>query len=87
MSLSGGRSVHCMWAFEYREQAASLAFEQLIAGVEQCGAQGLGRDQNVSHPDYYDLRRYELGGRGVSVSLKDKGALQQTLVFLNVRGR
>jgi len=44
-------------------------------------------DQIVNHPDAYDLREFELDGSTYAVSLKDKGALQQTYVFLRVPQR
>jgi hypothetical protein len=44
----------------------------------------MATDQSVNHPDAYDLRLFRLDGAEFAVSLKDKGALQQTLVFLRV---
>ena len=40
----------------------------------------------VNHPDSYDLRQYAWEGGVVSLSLKDKGALGATMVFLRMQG-
>lgn len=86
LMLSGGVQLHCGWAFAYRAPAAAAAFESLVATVSNCLGEGAAvtADLNVNHPDYYDLQTFELGGREVGVSLKDKGALSQTYVFLRM---
>ncbi len=38
----------------------------------------------VNHPDSYDQITTQISGRDVSLPLKDKGALAQTLVFLRI---
>jgi len=84
LNTQGARSLHCMWKFDYRSDAAGRAFETLLEKVETCGSEAARKDQNVNHPDFYDLRLFKIGQREVGVSIKDKGALQQTLVFLIV---
>ncbi len=79
--LGGGTSFDCAWGFEYRSVEANDAFEILVEQVAECGALITVQDQLVSHPDSYDLRQYSVDGKEVSVSLKDKGALNQTYVF------
>lgn len=85
LNLDGGRSLHCIWRFDYRAADAKKAFEILVAKVAACGDAAEQLDQGVNHPDSYDLRQFTLQDRGFAVSLKDKGALQQTLVFLTVK--
>lgn len=86
LMLGGGSQVHCGWSFEYRTPAAQDAFAQTIVAVTNC----LGPDtratldQDVNHPDFYDLQTFDADERVISVSLKDKGALQQTLVFIRI---
>ncbi len=79
--LGGGTSTDCAWAFDYRSLEATKAFETLVAKVAECGVVISEKDQQVSHPDSYDLRQYEVDGKEISVSLKDKGALNETYVF------
>lgn len=87
--LGGGRQVHCGTSFAYRAPAASQAFAQTITAVTNC----LGpdsrviQDQDVNHPDFYDLKTFTSQNQTITVSLKDKGALQQTLVFVSVSQR
>ncbi|ABG33317.1 hypothetical protein CEP88_08605 [Roseobacter denitrificans] len=87
-ALSGSVSNHCYWAFPYRASQSHLAFDAMVKRVALC-ADGNARadgDAGVNHPDSYDLRRFTVGGNIVDVSLKDKAALQQTIVFLRVSG-
>ncbi len=86
LAVSGVQSSHCYWAFDYRSDAARGGFLQVAAGVAAC-ADPIAQEGDVNHPDSYDLRQFDLGGATVAVSLKDKGALQQTLVFLRVEAR
>lgn len=85
LALGGGRSVDCAWAFAYRSEAAMIAFEQMASDIVVC-AMPLGADDpDVSHPDSYDLRQFTMGDAVVSLSLKDKGALSETYVFLRAQ--
>jgi hypothetical protein len=86
LALGGTRNVHCVLEFAYRSEGATRAFEALVAEVTACigPAATITLDQSVNHPDAYDLREFEEGGRSYAVSIKDKGALQQTLVFVRV---
>ena len=38
----------------------------------------------VNHPDSYDQRMFDIGDVSLSLSLKDKGALQKTVIYLLV---
>ncbi len=73
-----------MWQFDYRAAEAEVAFNALLDQMRRCAPEAGTEDQGVNHPDFYDLRLFRVEGREVGVSLKDKGALQQTLVFLTV---
>lgn len=86
LQLGGGQQVQCGWPFAYRADAASAAFDQLNETVAAClGPDTVAsRDQSVNHPDFYDLRLYQIAGMETAVSLKDKAALQQTYVFLRI---
>ena len=80
---------HCGWEFPYRAQQAYDTFDAFVARVNDCVGQRatLYSDQSVNHPDYYSLRRYEMEQADVSVSVKDKGALGNTFVFIRVQGK
>ena len=87
IAIGGARTLHCHWRFAYRADEANALFERLHEALADCsGGAEPEADQQVNHPDSYDQRRFGIGGVPVSVSLKDKGALQQTLVFLAVEG-
>ena len=84
--LSGGKELVCFWQYEYRNSEAAEQFWRLniefqeLAGTESPAVE----DLDVNHPDYYDLKTYNTNDAMVSVSLKDKAALDQTFVFLRV---
>lgn len=86
LTLSGDRQIHCSWSFDYRAEAAKHAFDRMIKEVAACLGNDarVTEDQDVNHPDFYDLTRFDTEGRTIAVSLKDKAALQQTYVFLRV---
>lgn len=87
LALSGAENLHCHWSFPYRDAEATETFTALLANVTLClGPKAtVSTDDRVNHPDAYDLRLLRLGGQEFGVSLKDKGALQQTLIFLRVQ--
>jgi len=86
LALSGATSTHCAWPFAYRAPEAAAAFEALVAAVPGCLDTSAGgeHDQDVNHPDFYDLRIFRTAKGEVGVSLKDKGGLKETYVFLRV---
>ena len=86
LGLSGERHMHCNWMFPYRAPAARTAFENLTRELTEClGPEAeMTTDQSVNHPDAYQLFQFDLLGREFAVSIKDKGALQQTHVFVRV---
>ena len=88
LGLSGETSVHCNWGYPYRSPDARAVFNALGAELQACfeGQAGLGEDALVNHPDSYDLLSFDLDGGTLSLSLKDKGALEQTYIFLRAEG-
>lgn len=86
LALGGARNIHCVLAYPYRSVDATRVFDALVDEVTACVGLGASiiQDQSVNHPDAYDLRTFEGGTRQYAVSIKDKGALQQTLVFVRV---
>ena len=86
LALGGARNVHCVLVFAYRSEDATRVFEELVQEVTECvgSSATITTDQSVNHPDAYDLREFQDGTRAYAVSIKDKGALQQTLVFVRV---
>lgn len=87
-TLSGANTYHCAWEFSYRNAAANALFERFSGELPDClgGNVEMVKDQDVNHPDYYDQRQYHLDQVTVTVSIKDKSALQRTYVFLGVHG-
>ena len=87
--LSGGShsQVHCGWAFPYRAPEANVAFERLMTAVSACRGAAeaiMMADQDVNHPDFYDLQTFQLKGQEIGVSLKDKAGLSETYIFLRI---
>lgn len=87
LAMSGARHLHCSLEFAYRAPAATAAFDALSDALAAClGPDAtMVSDMSVNHPDAYDLRVFTARGREYGVSIKDKGALQQTLVFVRVQ--
>ncbi|WP_415918984.1 hypothetical protein [Tateyamaria sp. SN6-1] len=87
LDLTGARSLNCRWPFDYRAKGATDTFTDLLDVTTKClNTDGLS-DQGVNHPDSYDLRTFNTDSAQVSISIKDKGALQQTFIFLRVAPR
>lgn len=84
-----GSFFYCTWKHPFRSAGATGSFERINRELQEClGDRATIRaDQGVNHPDFYDSRHYILDGAGVTVSLKDKVALQSTLVFVRVNSR
>ncbi|WP_425040942.1 hypothetical protein [Primorskyibacter sp. S187A] len=83
--LSGQTSHHCHWSFAFRADAAHTYFDTLSAALAFCSETPVQvAGARVNHPDSFDQITGEIAEQSVSLSLKDKGALQQTLVFLRV---
>ncbi|MBO6776663.1 MAG: hypothetical protein JJ897_14405 [Marinibacterium sp.] len=78
----------CHWAFPFREDAARSFAEVLWSDLMRCrtGA-ALGPNAQVNHPDSYDLREWQTSPAIYAMSVKDKGGLNRTLVFLRTEPR
>ena len=87
-SLSGANAYYCSWMFAYRAARAYGTFDAFDQSLQKCFGERakLSRDQSVNHPDFYDLRNYQLGQVNVTLSIKDKSALRSTHVFVRVQG-
>lgn len=85
--MSGARSLHCAWGFAYRDTAATATFEALTRRVADCpGATAPKKAAGlVNHPDSYDQRSLRFADGAVSISLKDKGSLQKTYIFVRTQ--
>ena len=84
--LDGTEQSTCYWSYVYRSDEVHTRVEELRVGIEEClgSKSALPADQTVNHPDSFALYRYEGQGLRVSLSLKDKAALQQSLIFLSL---
>lgn len=84
LDLSGARAQNCRWPFAYRAPEATEAFNAVLQATTACLDVQPVSDQDVNHPDSYDLRTFHTDTAQIAVSIKDKGALQQTYVFLRI---
>ncbi|MEO0486728.1 MAG: hypothetical protein AAF092_12555 [Pseudomonadota bacterium] len=81
--LGGGLSEDCFWSFELRSETARSHFAVLLAELKDCSAEPPTiAASSVNHPDSFDQVTGVIAGTAVSLSLKDKGALGQTLIFV-----
>lgn len=82
--LGAGVMHVCRWEYVYRSPDARGAFEKLNEKLKSCFGERTQEvhDQGVNHPDFYDLRQYQIGDVWLSVSMKDKGALRKSYVSL-----
>lgn len=84
LATGGQTLVVCQWGFDFRAPAATAFYEALLAEAKSClASQAPKGDQPVNHPDSFFLAEFETPQARLSVSLKDKGALQQSFVFLS----
>ncbi len=86
LELSGTTKDTCYWTYDYRAPEAEAAFARWSDALLTCfGANHAQlRDQQVNHPDSYTLHRFDAGTAQISLSLKDKAGLSQTLVFIQI---
>ena len=86
--MSGANSFHCAWDFPYRDPASQASFKDFNELLGTCFGARLdaAADSGVNHPDFFDLREYQIDQVKVTVSIKDKGQLGKTLVFVGVHG-
>ncbi len=84
---TGSRIYYCNWGFPFRAGKARQLFEDLDAQITDCleNRPEASQDLPVNHPDFYLLRTYHLNDVEISISVKDKSALQKSLVFIRFR--
>lgn len=81
--LGGANSIDCYWTFDYRSAKALQTFDALKQALQQCSQAEVEKDKSrVNHPDSFDQVTVKLSDSLISLSLKDKASLNQTLVFL-----
>jgi hypothetical protein len=73
----------CFWSHPYRGAAVPHIAADLWQSLTICRpGQILPQDSQVNHPDSYDLREWAHGADNYALSVKDKAALNRTLIFL-----
>ena len=85
---SGSDVYRCTWSFALRAAETAEVYNGLAVSVAECvGGDVLPVvDRGVNHPDTSLRHTYDLGSAALSLSLKDKSALDASYVFLEVRG-
>ncbi|MEM1276106.1 MAG: hypothetical protein AAGH74_06260 [Pseudomonadota bacterium] len=83
-----GPSPYCFWRYELRAPEAQRAFDMLLSQIQTCvGLEAPQADQDVNHPDTYTARLFQTDQANLSLSLKDKSTLGETLIFLRASPR
>jgi hypothetical protein len=88
-NVEGHKTYHCAWKFPFRAAAAltfSNTYNQTIAACFADATQRVA-DLGVNHPDSYEQQQHVVEGAVIRVSVKDKGALQETYVFVAIQGQ
>ncbi len=83
---TGQQFYRCGWEFPLRAEQAKNTFDALVEGVAECLGEQATSDRSVNHPDFYDLRHYQVEKASVRISIKDKGALSRTFVAISIEG-
>ena len=77
--------VSCHWPFAFRKGQARVFADTLAQTLLACrDVSAPDTDQAVNHPDSYDAQVWRAAVARYSIAVKDKGALNQTLVFLRM---
>ncbi len=80
-----GQALFCYAEHPFRSETALKQAQRLEAELTACfGAIEATKDSTVNHPDSYDAHHFDVEGTRISLSVKDKGALGKTLVFLRI---
>lgn len=80
-----GEALFCYSEHPFRSETALIRAEQLETELSACfAAVPTIADVTVNHPDSYDVRHFNVQGARISLSVKDKGALGKTLIFLRI---
>ena len=79
-----GQGVACSRAFGYRSEAAELLANRVWDTLKSCrSGNNPSDDQPVNHPDSYLLNTWSTDEGVFRVSIKDKAALESSVVFLS----
>ncbi len=80
---NGSTAVSCYWSYPYRDTAVQTRSAELWHQLKTCrSGHAMTDDTQVNHPDSYYLRTWAYGRHVYTVSIKDKAALNRTLVFI-----
>ena len=83
LTATSETGVSCHWEYPYRSVSALQKATTLWETLSQCrDGKARAPDTQVNHPDSYDLQALEHGNTVYTISVKDKAALNLTLVFL-----
>lgn len=86
--IDGATSHHCAWGFDFRAADARAKADGLARVVQTCFAAVPQPPENpVNHPDTFDQVTLVGPTVAATIAVKDKGALNQTLVFLGIGPR
>lgn len=83
LSETNGAATACFWSFSYRSEDSDRFARTLWHALTACRPGELRRpDDAVNHPDSYALRLWSTETATYGLSVKDKGTLGLTMVFL-----
>ena len=78
-----GETLVCYSEHPFRSEAATDLAAEIEAEIAACfDAPARQQDTGVNHPDSYAARWFDIGAARIYLSVKDKGALGKTLVFV-----
>ncbi len=83
-TLGGGQEHYCRWDYPFRSKDTLVKYSALNTAIRRCldGPRQIEQDPDVNHPDTSSQIIYDFGTVTLRASIKDKAALQKTLVFL-----
>ncbi len=82
---TSGETLFCYAEHPFRSETATVQATRIETEINACfNAPTRRADTEVNHPDSYVARWFDVDGARISLSVKDKGALGKTLVFLRV---
>jgi hypothetical protein len=84
--LGRGPALNCTWPHDYRAQSAADQFKQLAEHFETCVGGQHAPQTPVNHPDSFRQILFSGDGVWISLTMKDKAGLVQTLVSLTIAG-
>lgn len=75
----------CRWTYVLGDAASRQTYEKALGRLRTCtDLTEATRDQGVNHPDFYDAWAFRWSGGALTLSIKDKSALDATFVVLRV---